>query len=86
MNDAIRIAHCFGAILTGVVILVLAAAICISHGSVVGVALAFLGLVSGYFVGVLVTGNQHPRVIVALALTSWASTGLAVLAAIISLI
>ncbi|MER8505670.1 hypothetical protein NKH91_06000 [Mesorhizobium sp. M0894] len=86
MQEAIRLAHCFGAILTGIVILVLAVAISATHGSTFGVGVGFQALVAGYAVGVNVTNNQHPRTTITLALFCWASTLVAILAALNSMI
>ncbi|MER9646777.1 hypothetical protein [Mesorhizobium sp. M0199] len=86
MQEAIRLAHCFGAILTGIVILVLAVAISASHGSAFGVGVGFQALIAGYVVGVNVTANQYPRVTIILALFAWASTLVAILGALNSMI
>ncbi|AIK68497.1 hypothetical protein Lo5R7ANS_27 [Mesorhizobium phage vB_MloP_Lo5R7ANS] len=85
MNEAVRIAHCFGAILTGITIVVLAIAISVTHGSAFGAAFGFLSLVAGYGVGVNVTGNQNPVFTITAALVSWASALASVVLALLAL-
>lgn len=87
MEQAIRLAHCFGAILTGIVIVVLAVGINATHGDALGVAEGFISLICGYFVGVLVTGQAARQpVLLSLALTSWTAAAFAIIRAIINLI
>lgn len=85
MNNAIRLIHCFGAILTGIVILVLAIGINATHGDALGATHGFIGLICGYLAGVL-TVSEDDKHLVSLVLACWIATVLAVIHAIINLI
>ncbi|PLP55530.1 hypothetical protein CYK37_30025 [Mesorhizobium loti] len=87
MNQAIRLIHCFGAILTGIVIVVLAVGINATHGDAFGAAQGFISLIAGYFVGVITTGaTQVGKGTLCLAFTSWSAAAVSVVCAIINLI
>ncbi|MER9628876.1 hypothetical protein [Mesorhizobium sp. M0296] len=86
MNEAVRIAHCFGAILTGITIVVLAIVISVTHGSAFGAAFGFLSLIFGYGVGVNTVGSVcATNTTVAMVIVSWTSALAAVVLALLAL-
>jgi len=83
MNKAVRLIHCLGAILTGIVMVTLAIVLNATHGSAGGVLLGFLSLGSGYAASVSAVGHERPtNFAIAAVLLCWAFAVCSIIAAI----
>lgn len=89
MHNALRFAHAMGAILTGIVVCLLAVAINVQAGSALGATSGMLSLVLGYLVGFASAGGiKTPlgiNLLVVTVIASWVLALVSIVSALLSL-